>query len=76
MGFQRDSQYVQLFNYYLNIIYQEGISDKIFAMYESSGQVCPDLNGLPLGMNSCITGSVYLKLSVVVPSMHKVYFQF
>ena len=57
-AFQRDSQYVQLFNHYLNIIYEEGISEKIFKTYESGGQVCPDYNGLPLGFDSCISSFI------------------
>jgi hypothetical protein len=54
-GFQKDSPYLDLFNYMLNKMKEEGTYDKIAAKYEPPPQVCPDTSGQQLGFNSCIT---------------------
>jgi hypothetical protein len=54
-GFQKDSPYLDLFNYMLKELMEKGTYDKIAASYEAVPQFCPDTSGQPLGFESCIT---------------------
>jgi hypothetical protein len=57
-GFQKDSPYLDLFNYMIKEMKEKGSYDKIAANYKPPPQFCPDTSGQPLGFDSCIT--VYL----------------
>jgi hypothetical protein len=54
-GFQKDSPYLDLFNYMIKDLKEKGSYDKIAANYEPEPQFCPDTSGQPLGFDSCIT---------------------
>jgi hypothetical protein len=53
-GFQKDSPYLDLFNYMIKEFKVKGTYDKIAVNYESQPQTCPDSSGQPLGFDSCI----------------------
>ena len=55
-AFQKDSEYLSLFNHYLKAMEEKGISKQILEKYESTPPTCPDMSGQPLGVNSCFTG--------------------
>ena len=52
-GFQKNSPYLGLFNYFLKEMEEKGAMAKIRAKYENHRQVCPDMGGKPLGFESC-----------------------
>ena len=54
-GFQKDSPFLPLFNYYLKDMREKGSLKQILKKYEAPPQVCPDLNGEPLGFGACFT---------------------
>ena len=41
-GFQKDSPFLSLFNYYINEMKEKGSLEQIQAQYEPAPQVCPD----------------------------------
>ena len=51
-GFQKDSPFLPLFNYYLNQIKDKGMMKQILGKYEPPPQICPDYSGKSLGVNS------------------------
>ena len=51
-GFQKDSPFLPLVNYYLHEMKEKGSLKKIQVKYEPSPQICPDYNGKSLGVNS------------------------
>ena len=51
-GFQQDSPFLNLFNYYLKEMKENGALDQILKKYESGPQVCEDYSGKPLGIGS------------------------
>ncbi len=54
-GFQKDSPYLGIFNFYLKDMREKGTLKQILTKYESPPQVCPDYSGQPLGFDSCFT---------------------
>ena len=48
-AFQKNSPYLDLFNYHLKAIDESGISDIILERYKSLPQYCPDKSGEPIG---------------------------
>ena len=54
LGFQKDSPYLGLFNYYLRKMRQEGSLDKNVKGYEAVQQACPDKTGKALGFKNLI----------------------
>jgi hypothetical protein len=54
-AFQKDSPYLDLFNYMIKELKEKGSYDKIVANYEPEPQFCPDTSGQSLGFDSCIT---------------------
>ena len=73
---------MSLFDYYINILDEQGITHKIIKTYEARPQECPDYNGLPLGFDSCIAafivfatgaglGMVLFILEIMIPLMKK-----
>ena len=65
-GFQKDSPYLPLFNYYLKEMREKGRLEKIMLDYEVADQVCPDLSGLPIGFDSCFTAFLVLLVGMAV----------
>ena len=57
---QKNSPYLDLFNYYLTEMRDKGMSQKIISKYEPGTQVCPDSSGLPLGFDNCFTAFLAL----------------
>ena len=41
-GFQKDSPFLPMFNYYINEMKEKGILQQILAKYKPSPQICPD----------------------------------
>ena len=41
-GFQKDSPFLAMFNYYINEMKEKGSLEQIQAQYEPAPQVCPD----------------------------------
>ena len=59
-GFQKDSPYLPLFNYYMKDMREKGSLKQILNKYKAAPQVCPDSSGLPLGFDSCFTAFLAL----------------
>ena len=57
---QKNSPYLQLFDYYLIEMRDKGMFQKILSKYEPGAQQCPDLNGLPIEFNMCFTAFLAL----------------
>ena len=55
-GFQKDSPFLPLFNYYLNVIKEKGNVEQILRKYEPPPQICPDYSGKALGVSSVFSG--------------------
>ena len=51
-GFQKDSPFLPLFDYYLNEMREKGSLKQIQVKYEPPPQICPDYSGKSLGFNS------------------------
>ena len=55
-GFQKDSPFLPLFNYYLNEMKEKGSLKQIQVKYEPPPQICPDYSGKALGVSSVFSG--------------------
>ena len=51
-GFQKDSPFLPLFNYNLNMMREKGSLKQIQVKYEPPPQICPDYSGKSLGVSS------------------------
>ena len=49
-GFQKDSPFLDLFNFYLKKLREQGSYSQILKKYQSQPQICPDNSGKSLGM--------------------------
>ena len=45
-GFQKDSPFLPLFNYFLNEMKEKGMVKQIIGKYEPPPQICPDCSGM------------------------------
>ena len=59
-AFQKDSEYLYLFNHYLRAMEEKGITKQIMEKYDYALPTCPDRSGQPLNFNSCFTGFIPL----------------
>ena len=59
-GYQKDSPYQGLFNFYLKEMREKGSLKQILNKYETGTQFCPDESGKPLGFESCFTAFMAL----------------
>jgi hypothetical protein len=59
-GFQKDSPYLDLFNFYIKELREKGVLKQILKKHESQSQICPDYSGKSLGFGSCFTAFVIL----------------
>ena len=59
-GFQKDSPFLPVFNYYLKEMREKGSMKQILDKYEPQPQVCPDYSGQPLGFGACFTAFLVL----------------
>ena len=55
-GFQKDSPFLPLFDYYLNEMREKGSLKQIQVKYEPPPQICPDYSGKALGVSSVFSG--------------------
>ena len=55
-GFQKDSQYLDCFNFFFQEYIEKGYYDAINERYEPQQQQCPDLSGKPVPFYNVITG--------------------
>ena len=51
-GFQKDSPFLPLFDYYLNEMKEKGSLKQIQVKYDPPPQICPDYSGKSLGVGS------------------------
>ena len=65
-GFQKDSPYLDIFNYYLREMIEKGVMKQISERYKVSQQVCPDFNGSPLGFESCFAPYLILIIGTIM----------
>jgi hypothetical protein len=54
-GFQKDSPYLDIFNYFITQLKESGSYEKISKKYASQPQICPDYSGKSIGFDSCVT---------------------
>ena len=52
-AFQTNSPYLQLFNYYINRLRENGILERASKAFEPEPQECPDIRGKALGFENC-----------------------
>ena len=57
---------LDIFNYYLREMIEKGVINQISERYEASQQVCPDLNGSPLGFESCFAAFLALIVGLII----------
>ena len=67
-GFQKDSPFLPLFDYYLNEMKEKGILKQIQVKYEPPPQICPDYSGKSLGVGSVFAafGVLFLGVGIAV----------
>ena len=67
-GFQKDSPFLPLFNYYLNEMKEKGSLKQIQVKYEPPPQVCPDYSGKSLGVGSVFAafGVLFFGIGIAV----------
>ena len=63
-GFQKDSPFLPLFDYYLNEMKEKGSLKQIQVKYEPPPQICPDYSGKSLGVGSVFAAFCVLLLGV------------
>lgn len=64
-GFQKDSPYLPLFNYQIQIMQENGVFDQIFEKYKVQKQECPGPS-LSLGFENCITAFFPIIVGLVI----------
>ena len=52
-AFQKDSPYLDIFNFYINNLRESGALIRIFKDVEPAPQNCPKMEGTALGFNNC-----------------------
>ena len=52
-AFQKDSPYLDIFNFYINNLRESGALTRIFKDVEPAPQDCPKMEGTSLGFNNC-----------------------
>ena len=68
-GFQKDSPFLPLFNYYLNEMREKGSLKQIQVKYEPSPQICPDYSGKSLGASSVFSGFCVLFFGIGIAAI-------
>ena len=59
IAFQKDSPYVELFNFYLKQMSEQGTLEKLLGSAKKERE-CPSQNGKPIGFNGCLTAFLAL----------------
>ena len=57
-AFQKNSEYLSLFNHYMKAMEEKGITKQILEKYEFAPPTCPDMSGQPMDFKSCFTGFI------------------
>ena len=65
-GFQKDSPYLYLFNYFMNEMREKGTMGAILRKYETGTQICPDYSGKSLGISTCIGAFIVLVFGMII----------
>ena len=65
-GFQKDSPYQGLFDFYVKEMIEKGITKQILDRYQTADQVCPDLSGSSLGFESCFPAFLALIIGMIL----------
>ena len=65
-GFQKNSPYVEIFDYYLRELLEEGIVDKIKEKYRTLPPDCGNSAGKPLGFTNCFTAFLPLVFGTII----------
>ena len=68
-GLQKDSPFLAIFNYYLDVMKEKGIFKQIQDKYEPSPQICPDYSGKPLGVGTVFVAFCVLFFGVGIASI-------
>ena len=66
--FQKNSPYLNIFNFYFHKFKENGIWNSIEDRYKIQPQVCPDLSGQPIEYSSCISAFLTLFLGFIISS--------
>ena len=66
--FQKNSPYLNIFNFYFHKFKENGIWNSIEERYKIQPQVCPDLSGQPIEFSSCISAFLTLLLGFIISS--------
>ena len=59
-AFQKDSPYLEIFNYFIRELREKGAKKQILEKYKGRGQVCPDMSGQPLEINTSFSAFILL----------------
>ena len=68
-GFQKDSPFLPLFNYYLNEMRERGSLKQIQVKYEPPPQICPDYSGKSLGASSVFSSFCVLFFGIGIAAI-------
>ena len=66
---QKDSPFLQIFNYYLNLKREDGSLEKIMNSYKPSPQKCPDYSGKALSLYSCFTAFILIIFGLFISAI-------
>ena len=69
IGLQKNSPYLDVFNYYILQLMEKGAYDQIGKKYGVSSQVCPDYNGKPIGYVNCGVAFIILAVGFILCSV-------
>ena len=64
-GFQKDSQYLPIFNYYLKLLDQQGTFHKLYSKYQVLPQNCQGSGGNAIGFESTLTAFLAFILGMI-----------
>ncbi len=65
-GFQKNSSYLGIFNFYFDNLRETGALSKIKLKYMKTTQECPNTAGSPIGFDNCITAFCIVSLGLVM----------
>ena len=65
---QKDSPFKELLNHFLTKFLEANLDQRFLNIYypKFKGDVCPSLEGKPLGFNSCISAFLFLGIGIII----------
>ena len=63
--FPKHSPYLEIFNFYISEVIENGQWNAIMKQYEPAPQICPDSSGKPMEMSSCISAFLVSLFGIV-----------